>query len=145
MLLHTVPKVAPDIAVALGLVGLKLRQRVGHRRPVLTAIPAVRLARLTVQVEQVLVAHAHILGTLAVETRRHITNLDGLARLCMDNHIVGTTHQSLGLTVLIPVVKNDIELLVGTRHQVWSHVNPPQAGTVHLIALVQVEVGLVRR
>ena len=62
----------------------------------------------------------------------------------MDNHIVGTTHQGLGLAVLIPVVENDVELFVRTSHQVWSHIDPPQTCAIQLVALVQVEIGLIR-
>ena len=63
----------------------------------------------------------------------------------MDNHVVGTTHQGLSLAVLVPVVQDEVELLVRTGHQVRTHVNPPQTGAVHLVALVQVEVGGVAR
>ena len=62
----------------------------------------------------------------------------------MDNHVVCTTHDSLSLTVLIPVIKNEVELLVGTRHKVRTHIYPPQTCTVHLVTLVQVEVCIIR-
>ena len=58
----------------------------------------------------------------------------------MDNHIVGTTHQGLSLTILIPVIEDEVELLIGTGHHIRPHINPPQTGTVHLVALMQVEV-----
>ena len=61
----------------------------------------------------------------------------------MDNHIVCTTHQGFGLSVLIPIIENDVELLVRTCHQIWAHINPPQTGTIHLVAFMEVEVGCV--
>ena len=61
----------------------------------------------------------------------------------MDNHIVGTAHQCLGLAVTVPVIEDEVELLVRTCHEVRTHVNPPQARTVHLVTLMQVKVGLI--
>ena len=61
----------------------------------------------------------------------------------MDNHIIGTTHQSLGLAVLIPVIENQVKLLIRSCHQVGSHIYGPEQRAVHLIALMTVEVGFV--
>ena len=53
----------------------------------------------------------------------------------MDNHIVGTTHQHLGLAVAIPVVAHSIILLVRARHHVRSQVYPPQTVSLQRVAL----------
>ena len=143
VLLHAVAQVAPDAAAAIALAALKLRQGVVHGRPVLLAVPAIGLAGLTVEIEQVLLAHTHVLGAVAVETGLHVADVDGLAGGGVDNHVVGTAHDGLGLAVLVPVVKNQVELLVRAGHEVGPHVNPPQTGAVHLVALMQVKLRLV--
>ena len=59
----------------------------------------------------------------------------------MDNHIVGTAHQCLGLAVTVPVIEDEVKLLVRTCHEVRTHVYPPKARAIHLVALMQIEVG----
>ena len=131
---------SPDGGI-VALAALKAGQRIGGRRPAVATVPAVWLARLTVHVEQIL---GSLLGVLVARgIVVHVAYLDGLARGGVDNHVVGTAHQGLGLTVLVPVVEDEVELLVGTGHEVGTHVNPPQPRAVHLIALVQVEVVLI--
>ena len=131
---------SPDggiVALAVLIAG----QRIGGRRPAVAAVPTVRLARRSVHVEQVL---GSLLGVLVARgIVVHVAYLDGLARGGVDDHVVGTAHQGLGLAVLVPVVEDEVKLLVGTGHEVGAHVNPPQPRAVHLVALVQVEVVLI--
>ena len=61
----------------------------------------------------------------------------------MDNHIVGTSHDALSLSILIPVKTNQIPLFIRTRHQVRSQIYPPQSFTFYIITLIAVESGLV--
>ena len=131
---------SPDGGI-VALAALKAGQRIGSRRPAVASVPAVRLARLTVHVEQVLSSLFGVFVARGIVV--HVAYLDGLARGGVDNHVVGTTHQGLGLAVLVPVVEDEVKLLVGTGHEVRAHVNPPQPRAVHLIALVQVEVVLI--
>ena len=37
------------------------------------------------------------------------------------------------------------QLFIRSCHQIRSHINPPKTTTIHLVALVQVEVGFIRR
>ena len=134
---------APDGGV-VALAVLKAWQRIGHRRIVLAGtVPVVGLARLAVQVEQVLcplmgifIARCHI---------THITHVDSLPRSRVNHHIVGTTHQALSLAVLVPVKGYQVPLLVGACHQVGTQVNPPQPLARDGIALIMVEVGRIGR
>ena len=127
-----------------GIVGLALLeagQRVGHRRPVVGAVPGVGLARRAVQIEQVLGSLVGVLVARGVVV--HVAYLDVLARGGVDNHVVGAAHHALGLAVLVPVEGHEVPLLVGTGHHVRAEVNPPQSLTLHVVALVEIEVGLV--
>ena len=99
----------------------KTRQRIVHRGPGVTTVPTeIRLTRRTIEVEQVFCTFLGIFITWGIVV--HVTHLDGLARSGVDDHIVGTTHQGLGLAVLIPVVENQVKLLIRSCHQVWSHI-----------------------
>ena len=142
--------VAPD-SLILGVGGVEhvlslalLESRQGERlggEAVARAVPSVGLARLTVEVEQVFASVAGVL-----ESRRivvHVADVDGAARGRVDDHVVGGAHQHLGASVLVPVVADHVPLLVRTGHEVGPQVDPPEARAVHLVALVEVEVGLV--
>ncbi len=53
----------------------------------------------------------------------------------MNNHIVGTTQQHLGLTVAIPVVTYSVVLLIRTGYHVRTEVYPPQTLTLDVVTL----------
>ena len=132
----------------LSLARLKAWQWVEHGCPVVLAVPSVRLTRQSVQVEQVLLAVVGIFlagGLSLAVVVGHVTDIDGLARSSMDNHVIGTTHQHLGLTIEVPVVAYHIPLFIRPCHHVGTEVYPPQTGAVHLVALVKVEVSGIRR
>ena len=61
----------------------------------------------------------------------------------MDNHVVGTTHEALRFSIHVPVVADEVPLLVGACHHVRTEVNPPEAFTIEFVALVVVELGRV--
>ena len=124
------------------LARLEAGQGVGHRRErVALPVPSVRLARQSVQVEQVLRAVVRIFGTRRVVV--HVTYFNSTPRGRVDNHVVGTAHDALCPSVAVPVVAYQVPLLVGTCHEVGAEVYPPQPRAVGLVALVQIEVGLV--
>ena len=130
-----------------GLALLESGQRIEHRSPLVGAVPAqIGLARLAVQVEQILLAMMGVFLTGAARAAivvGHVAHVDGLARSRVNDHVVGTAHQHLGLAVHVPVIAYHIPLLVGTGHHVRPEVNPPEALTRSLVALIEVEVGLV--
>ena len=60
----------------------------------------------------------------------------------VDNHVVCTTHQYLGLAVAVPVVAHSIVLLVRTTYHVGTQVDVPQAFALDVVA-VQTVIGRV--
>ena len=132
-----VASLAPHGAI-VALASLKAWQRECRRSEVLrSSVPCVRFASLTVEVEQILCTVASVL--VAWGNVVHVAYLDLLARSRVDNHVVGTAEHTLGLAVHVPVVGNEVPLLVRTSHHVRSHVNPPKALARHVDALIVVE------
>ena len=65
----------------------------------------------------------------------HVANLNRCAVGLVYDSAVGSTQHSLGLAVAIPVVSNDVVLVVLEIGHVRSQVNPPQPLSVELIYL----------
>ena len=136
------------IAVA-PVVGVAARKRIGHPERCGTRADAIRFARSALHIEQILGSGVGV-GTVGiVVTHRvarvhvHITNLGGRAVGMMDDHVVGTTHEHLSLSVAVPVVANGVVLLVRTAHHVRSEVNPPEALALDVVNLEMIVGGLV--
>ena len=139
---------AVTIAVA-PVVGVAARKRIGHPKRCGARANAIRFARSALHIEQILDSGVGV-GTVGiVVTHRvarvhvHITNLGSRAVGMMDNHVVGTTHEHLGLSVAVPVVANGVVLLVRTAHHVRSEVNPPEALALDVVNLEMIVGGLV--
>src|SRR5574344_882099 len=128
---------APNSAV-VALPCLETGKRVIHRRELAARlVPAVRLAGLPVQVEQVLrpiagifVSWSHIV---------HVANVHHLSTRQMENHVVCTSHEALGLSVHVPIVCHEIPLLVRTSHEVGTEVYPPKSPAIQRVALIVVK------
>ena len=95
---------------------------------VLRAIPPIRFAGFTVQIEQELVAHTGIFVARGIIV--HITDGDIVPCRCVDIHIVGATQQHFGLAIHIPVIGHRIPLLIRACHHVRSKVYPPKTRTI---------------
>ena len=139
---------AVTIAVA-PVVGVAARKRIGHPERCGTGADAIRLACGALHIEQILGSGVGV-GTVGiVVTHRvarvhvHITNLGSRAVGMMDDHVVGTTHEHLSLSVAVPVVANGVVLLVRTAHHVRSEVNPPEALALDVVNLEMIVGGLV--
>ena len=115
-------------------------QRIGHGcERVARSVPGVGCTGFSIEVEQifgplmgVFVARSHI---------AHVANLEHIAVGHVNNHVVGTAHNTLCLTVLVPVEGHNVPLLVGSGHQVGAAVNPPQALPGKGVAFQVVELG----
>ena len=106
-----------SVAVA-PVVGIATRQGIAHPQGSVGA-DGVGFACCSFQIEQVLgtaVGVGHI-GRLAhgiASVHVHVADIRCRAVFVVNNHVVSTTHQHLGLAVTVPVVAHGIVLLVGT-------------------------------
>ena len=116
-------------------------QRIGGRSVgILGRIPVVGFTGLSVEIEQVFVALAGVLGTGCIVI--HVPDLDVVSGRSVDIHIVCAAKKHLGFSVHIPVKGHSIPLFIRACHHVRSEVYPPQAG-VQLNDFDAMETGLV--
>ena len=125
-----------------GLALLHAWQGVGHgREGVLAGVPSVGFAGLSIEIEEVLgsVAGVLVAGRIVV----HIANLYVVSGGGVDDHVIGTAHDALRLSVLVPVECHEVPLLIGSCHEVGSEVYAPESLAAEVVALVEVEARLV--
>ena len=100
----------------------------------------VDLACLTVKIEQELLAIMHEEVRACVRTGRpvvgfHVANLDCLACGRVNHRAVGSTEHCFGLAVAVPVIGDDVVLVVLEVGHIRAEVNPPKFGTIELVDL----------
>ena len=61
----------------------------------------------------------------------------------MNNHVVGTAHKALRLTIHVPVEADEVPLFVRTSHEVGTEIDPPKSCTVEFVTFVMMEFGCI--
>ena len=131
--------VAP-YCVQVILSALETWQRVRHVN--------VCLGCLTVEVEQEFVAcvsicHVGVALQSVTAVVRHVADVFGCAVSSVDNHVVSTAQENFSLAVHVPVVADDVVLLVRTGNHVRTEVDVPKTLALDVVALKTVETVLV--
>ena len=142
--------VAPS-RVEVGLAVLEAFQRIIHVGGVLGRTYIIRYARCAVHIQQEFgtLVYELLAGAAGAEVGavalRRVADDVGLAVGSVNRRTVGSAHDALGLTVLVPVVGGDIRLVVLEVPEVRTAVYPPQQCAVELEDLyaVVVRTGIV--
>ena len=130
---------AVTVAVA-PVAGIAAWQRVVHPELSVGAY-GVWLARGPLEVEQILSSRVGI-GTIGIVVSHgvacvyvHVADVGHSSVWVVNNHVVGPSHEHLGLAVGVPVVAHGIILLIGTGDHVGPQVDPPQPVAFQVVDL----------